>query len=72
MGRREWVILLGLVAASILAYANSLGGDFCYDENLVILRNDNVQDHSRILSSGPTPTGAVPSRSAWTAGAGVP
>jgi hypothetical protein len=50
MGRREWVILLGLVAASILAYANSLGGDFCYDENLVILRNDNVQDHSRILS----------------------
>jgi tetratricopeptide (TPR) repeat protein len=48
MRRWEWVALLGLAIAVLLVYGNSLGGDFCYDENIVILRNDNVQDPDRI------------------------
>jgi len=50
MRRWDWVVLLGVLVAVLAVYSNSLGGDFCYDENLVILRNDNVQDPARIVS----------------------
>jgi len=48
MRRWDWIVLLGILVVVLAVYANGLGGDFCYDENLVILRNDNVQDPARI------------------------
>ena len=50
MKRWDWIVLLGVLVTVLAVYANGLNGDFCYDENLVILRNDNVQDPDRILS----------------------
>lgn len=48
MSRGSWIALVALVVTVLVVYSNALDGDFCYDENIVILRNDNVQDPARL------------------------
>ncbi len=50
MTRGSWIALVALVVAVLVVYGNALGLGFCYDENIVILRNDNVQDPDRIFA----------------------
>lgn len=45
-----WPAALGLAVLTLAVYANALSGGFCYDDNVVILRNANVQDPARILA----------------------
>ena len=49
--RHAWVILLLLGALSLAPYANSLWGDFVWDDRALILENSYIQD-SRLLGEG--------------------
>ena len=40
----KWIIPLAVV--SLLVFANSLGGDFVYDDNRQILRNTLIPDYA--------------------------
>lgn len=46
--REEWKWLLPLIAVSLLIFANTVGGDFVYDDTRQIVRNILIQDNSMI------------------------
>jgi|GEM_PF-3320837 len=39
-----------LILVNLIVYSRSLFNDFCYDENIVILKNENVQKDGQILN----------------------
>lgn len=49
--RKEWKWLGVLAAVCVLAYANSAGGEFIYDDLRQILRNPLIQDNSSIFTA---------------------
>jgi predicted negative regulator of RcsB-dependent stress response len=46
--RDEWKWVLAILAVCIVVFANSLGGDFVYDDTRQIVRNTLIQDNSLI------------------------
>jgi tetratricopeptide (TPR) repeat protein len=62
MNRSTLFLVLLLAAGGLAVYANSLGGAFCYDENIVILGNDHVQKDGQL--------GAILTGTYWGTAAG--
>lgn len=46
--RDEWKWVLPILAVCVVVFANSLGGDFVYDDTRQIVRNTLIQDNSLI------------------------
>jgi tetratricopeptide (TPR) repeat protein len=50
MNRSTAISVFMLAAACLALYSGSLRNGFCYDENIVILMNDHVQEDGRLLT----------------------
>src|SRR3982751_2314326 len=46
--RDEWKWVLPILAVCVVVFANSLGGDFVYDDTRQIVRNTLIQDNALI------------------------
>src|ERR1700756_4734536 len=56
---KERFLTAVLLAAAVLAYANTLGNQFVMDDELYILRNPQVTDPSLLRLFSPNPVSAV-------------
>src|SRR4051812_2389226 len=51
MSPRDWKLLAVVAGVALLAYVNSLGGHFLYDDRFQILRNPTLADLGNIPRS---------------------